>query len=332
MSVFQLTIAASILTLWAVALWWRDGFALPRVTKPTIKLTHVLPACLQATLFTYWSLYWPEVFEHVPILGVQLGFAYAFDLLLAWTLRRPYSIGFGPVPVVLSANLFVWFQPGNVLFYAVMIALALSSKTFIRVNGRHIFNPSVFGITVIALLCILLPHVFQYRDISHDFDRPPDMALVIIGLSLIPQIRLRTAPVSVGVVCSMVGTMLIVFMLTGYRGGPSPWWPPWLLAVTLLAPDPATIPSATLSRLFFGLFLGVAFYVLSRALLFSVGTDFFSKVIPIPIANLLVPSFERIGARVSSRWPNLDRDIGNRAYVAAWVTMSVLMLIVGHSA
>jgi hypothetical protein len=330
MDLLQLTIAASLLVLWAAALLWRDGFAPPRLAKPTIKFTHVLPATLQSTLFAYWSMYWPEVFEHVPILGVQLAIAYAFDLLLAWTLRRPYSFGFGPVPVVLSANLFVWFQPGDVLLYALMIALALSSKTFIRMNGRHIFNPSVFGITIVALLCILLPHIFQYRDIAHDFDRPPHMALVIIALSLIPQIRLRTAPVSVGVVCSMVGTMLIVFTLTGYRGGPSPWWPPWLLAITLLAPDPATIPSASLPRLLFGLFLGAAFYAVSRALLFSVGTDFFSKVMPIPMANLLVPYFESAGARLSTRWPSLDREVGNRAYVAAWVTLSVLMLIVAR--
>src|SRR5262249_37762537 len=181
MDLLQLTIAASVLVLWAAALLWRDGFAPPRLAKPTIKFTHVLPATLQSTLFAYWSMYWPEVFEHVPILGVQLAIAYAFDLLLAWTLRRPYSFGFGPVPVVLSANLFVWFQPGDVLLYALMIALALSSKAFIRVDGRHIFNPSVFGITIVALLCILLPHIFHYRDIAHDFDRPPHMALVIIA-------------------------------------------------------------------------------------------------------------------------------------------------------
>jgi hypothetical protein len=330
MDLLQLAIAAALLMLWAAAMWWRDGFALPRLTKPTIKFTHVLPASLQTALFAYWSLYWPDVVGHVPILAVQLAIAYAFDLLLAWTLRRPYSIGFGPVPVVLSANLFVWFQPGDVLLYALMIALALASKAFVRVHGRHVFNPSVFGITIIAALCILLPQIFQYRDISHDFDRPPHMALVIIALSLIPQIRLRTAPVSLGVVCSLLGTMLIVYTLTGYRGGPSPWWPPWLLAITLLAPDPATIPSGSLPRLLFGLFLGVAFYAVSRALLFSVGTDFFSKVMPIPMANLLVPYFERAGARLSTRWPSLDREIGNRAYVAAWVTWSVVMLIVSR--
>jgi len=301
---------------------------LPTVTGPTIKFTHVLPAILQTVLFVYWSLYVPKVIEHLPVLGVQLLVAGAFDFLLAWTLRRPYSPNLGPVPIVLSANLFVWFPSDNVLLYVLVIAVALSSKALVRVSGRHIFNPSVLGVVVVAILCIALPSIFHYEDISHDFDRPPYMAAVIVALALLPQVRLGTAPVAVGAAVAMIGVMMIVLSITGYHGGPSPWWPPWLLAITLLAGDPATIPSASVSRLLFGLFLGAAFYVVSRGLLCSIGTDFFAKVLPIPLANILVPTFERAGGQLSARWPGLQRETGNRAYVAVWVSMSLLMLIV----
>jgi hypothetical protein len=147
-------------------------------------------------------------------------------------------------------------------------------------------------------------------------------------LALIPQIRLRTAPVAVGAACAMIGTMLLVFALTGYRGGPSPWWPSWLLAITLLAGDPATMPSRPASRLLFGLFLGVAFYAVSRLMLASIGTDFFSKIVPIPVANLLVPWFERCADALAARWPGLGRLGGNRAYVAVWLFASALVLLV----
>jgi hypothetical protein len=327
MSFVQPAVATCLPVLWTVALLRRDRFVLPAVTHATIKFTHVLPTLLQIALFTYWSIYWPGVIEHLPVLAAQLVLAYAFDFLLSWTLRLPYSPSLGPLPIVLSTNLFVWFPPDSVLLYALVIVVALSSKALIRSGGRHLFNPSVLGITVVGILCIVLPRFFQYQDISHDFDRPPQMALVIILLALIPQIRLGTAPVAVGAALSMVGTMLIVFSLTGYRGGPSPWWPPWLLAITLLAPDPATIPSASVSRLLFGLFLGVTFYVVSRALLYSIGTDFFSKIIPISMANLLVPSFERVGGRLSARWPSLQSARAHGAYIASWVTMSALILI-----
>lgn len=332
MSVIQLAIVVGTLALWSVALLLRDRFVLPTVTRATVKFTHVLPAILQIVLFGYWAMYWPPVLDHVPVLCVQLVIAYAFDFLLAWTLRRPYRPNLGPVPIVLSANLFVWFYPGDVVLYALVIAIAIASKAFLLSGGRHIFNPSVLGVAVVGVLCIALPQWFHYQDISHDFDRPPRMAQVILLLALIPQIRLRTAPLAVGAALSMVGTMLLVYSITGYHGGPSPWWPPWLLAITLLAGDPATIPSTSGSRLLFGLFLGAAFYVVSRALLFSIGTDFFSKIIPIPVANLLVPWFERVADSLSARWPRLHHAVGNGAYIAAWISMSLLMLIVGHHA
>jgi len=312
---------------WAGVLLCRDRFACPAVTRPTIKFTHVLPATLQVVLFVYWARYWPEVIDHMSVVGIQLAIAYTIDVLLAWSLHRPYSPSLGPVPIVLSINLFVWFVPGDVLLYALVIAIALSSKTLILSCGRHVFNPSVFGIAVVALLCILLPAWFQYRDISHDFDRPPHMAHLIVLLALIPQVRLRTAPVAFGAVLSMLGVMLLVTALTGYRGGPSPWWPPWLLTITLLAGDPATIPSGSLSRLLFGLFLGLTFYLVSRGLLLTVGTDFFAKVIPIPLANLMVPAFERAAPALSSRWPGLRRATGNGVCVAAWLSLSILMLL-----
>ncbi len=326
MKIIQLALLAGSIALWIVLLLLRDRFTLPRLGRATMKFTHLLPAILQVILFAYWAVYWRPVIGHVPLLAVQLLIAYGVDFLLAWTLRRPYHPTLGPVPIVFSTNLFVWFEVGDVLLYTLVIVAALSSKALLRSGARHVFNPSVFGVAAVGVLCIVFPWWFHYQDISHDFDRPPHMAELILLLALIPQVRLRTAPVAAGAALTMICTMLLVATLTGYKGGPSPFWPPWLLAITLLAGDPATIPSSSLSRLLFGLFLGVAYYAVSRALIFSIGTDFFAKVLPIPVANLLVPSFERAGATLSARWPGLHRAIGNRSVVAAWVSLSVLML------
>jgi hypothetical protein len=40
----------------------------------------------------------------------QLLFAYAFDMLLGWSRRERYTLGFGPFPVIFSINLFLWFR------------------------------------------------------------------------------------------------------------------------------------------------------------------------------------------------------------------------------
>ena len=31
-------------------------------------------------------------------------------MLLTWTRRRPFGMGFGPIPIVFSTNLFLWFR------------------------------------------------------------------------------------------------------------------------------------------------------------------------------------------------------------------------------
>ena len=140
MNLVQLAVVAGLLAWWTGALLVRDRFAPPAFAPAVIKFTHALPAILQLVLFAYWSLYWPMVFAHLPVLCVQLFIAYAFDLLLAWSARRPYSPNLGPVPIVLSANLFVWFHPGDLLLYALVIAVALASKGW-RVDQEDAHDP-----------------------------------------------------------------------------------------------------------------------------------------------------------------------------------------------
>ena len=331
MNLTHVLIVAALLAMWGTVLLVRDGFTPPAAGGVAFKFTHALPATLQAIIFGYWASYWPEAFQHLLVIAVQLAVAYAFEFLLMWTLRRPYTFGLGPVPIVLSANLFVWFANGELLLGTLMIAVALSSKALIHSGGRHIFNPSVLGVSVVGVLCILLPSWFHYHDIATDFGRPPYMPYLILVLALIPQLRLRTTPVSVGAIASMLGIMLTVLALTGYKKAPSPWWPPWLLAITLLAPDPATIPAGSMARFLFGMFVGASFYVTAKVLEYSVGTDYFSKVIPIAVANYLVPRFERAGVSVAARVRRLPQAAEPRVYQAAWISVWIIIFLVSFS-
>ena len=331
MDVVHIAIVAALLATWAGALLVRDGFAFPDVGPVSIKFTHLLPGMLQTIIFGYWASYWDEAFAQLLVIAVQLAVAYAFEFLLMWMLRRPYSFGLGPIPIVFSANLFVWFAPGELLLGSLLIAVALSSKALIRRGGRHIFNPSVLGVSVLGALCILMPSWFWYHDIATDLGRPPYMPYLILALALIPQLRLKTTPVSIGAIAAMLGIMMTVFALTGYKKAPSPWWPPWLLAITLLAPDPATIPAGTVARFLFGLFVGAGFYVAAKVLEYSVGTDYFAKVIPVAIANYMVPQFERAGARLSARVPGLFHGAEARIYTAAWVSVWIIICVVSFT-
>ncbi len=76
-----------------------------------LRKQHYLQACAQASVLLYWGWYWQQVYDSAHLILAQLLFAYAFDMLLAWSRREAYTLGFGPVPVVFSINLFLWFKP-----------------------------------------------------------------------------------------------------------------------------------------------------------------------------------------------------------------------------
>ena len=71
---------------------------------------HYLQAVLQAIIYAYWGYHFRLVYDQVPLMAAQLAFAYAFDMLLAWSHRDRYTLGFGQFPIIFSINLFIWFK------------------------------------------------------------------------------------------------------------------------------------------------------------------------------------------------------------------------------
>ena len=124
-----------------------------------LRKQHYLQACAQASVFLYWGWYWREVYDYAPLIVAQLAFAYAFDILLGWSRRDIYTLGFGPFPVIFSINLFMWFKPDWFYYQFLLIAIGFAAKEFIRWNkdGKqsHIFNPSSFPLAVVSVILIL---------------------------------------------------------------------------------------------------------------------------------------------------------------------------------
>ena len=46
---------------------------------------HYIQAMVQAAVFVYWGLYWPQVYDEAGLIVAQIVFAYAFDMLLGWS-------------------------------------------------------------------------------------------------------------------------------------------------------------------------------------------------------------------------------------------------------
>ena len=135
----------------------RNGRALSLQT--VLKAQHYLQACAQGAVLVYWGWYWRPVYDYAHLIVAQLLFAYAFDMLLSWTRRGVYTLGFGPFPVIFSINLFLWFRPDYFFFQFLMVAVGFAAKELLQwdKDGRraHIFNPSSFPLAVFGLALLL---------------------------------------------------------------------------------------------------------------------------------------------------------------------------------
>src|SRR5688572_15655945 len=136
--------AALVLLAWTAALAVSRRRSL--VLEVALRKQHYVQACVQGSVLLYWGWYWPQVYESAHFILAQLLFAYAFDMLLVWSRRDVYTLGFGPFPVVFSINLFLWFKPDWFYLQFLMLALGFAAMELIRCNwdGRrtHVFNPS----------------------------------------------------------------------------------------------------------------------------------------------------------------------------------------------
>src|SRR5258708_6854764 len=104
--------AAAVLLAWnAVLLFWTERKGRTLTLEVVPRKQHYLQACAQGSVLLYWGWYWPQVYEFAHLILAQLVFAYAFDMLLSWSRRDTYTLGFGPFPVIFSINLFLWFKP-----------------------------------------------------------------------------------------------------------------------------------------------------------------------------------------------------------------------------
>ena len=129
--VYSLWAATAVLAVWHGVLYWQlRNSSATRTLTVALRPEHYLQALVQASVFLYWGWYWRPVYDHAWLLVAQLVFAYAFDMLLAWSRRDRYVLGFGPFPIVLSTNLFLWFRDDWFGCQFLMLAVGFMGKEF----------------------------------------------------------------------------------------------------------------------------------------------------------------------------------------------------------
>ena len=286
---------------------------------------HWIQTPLQLLLYAYWGLYWGEVSRQVPFLLAQLVFACGLEMLLSWFRFRSWRFGLGPVPVVLSLNLFLWMTDEYALLQFGLIALAYGGRelvTWQRAGRRgHVFNPSAFALTLVSFGLILSGSrdVSRGVDIIGSFDLPPGFFEVVFLLGLVPQLVFLTTWTTFGAVAALAGLYFAVKWGAGIHLGPTPFDPSVFLGVTLLVTDPATSPESRSGRLLFGTVYGAGIFVLCIILRLLHVPSFYDKILMVPVVNLLVPWFDRAGPWLVARLPAAAVARGGSPAENRWV-------------
>src|SRR5580704_3023002 len=181
--------AAAILLLSIFAVSWisrRRTLYYEFLPRPV----HYVQLMMHGSIYAYWGYYWREVYNHVPLIAAQIVFAFVVDMLVCWSRRDKWILGFGPFPIVLSTNLFLWFKPDWFFLQFLMLATGVLCKEFVTWNrdGRraHIFNPSAIALCVfsVALLATHSTGITWGEEVAVTLGRPPHiyLELFVVGL------------------------------------------------------------------------------------------------------------------------------------------------------
>jgi hypothetical protein len=332
--------AAGALVAWTVVLLFvlrRQGR--PLMLEVVLRKQHYLQACAQFSVYVYWGWYWREVYHSAHLIVAQLLFAYAFDMLLAWSRRQTYTLGFGPFPIIFSINLFLWFKPDWFYLQFLMVAVGFLAKELIRWNkdGQrvHIFNPSSFplGLFSLGLLVTGSTSITWGAEIASTFELPPYIRLWIFLVGLPGQFLFGVTTMTMSAVLSVFGFGLAYFWIFGTYYFVDAFIPAAVfLGMHLLFTDPSTSPRSELGRILYGVAYGLGVIVLFGLLGKLGAPTFYDKLLAVPLMNMSIQLIDaaartgvmkrfdpaRLGAAIQGRKRHL-------VYMSIWVVGFVLM-------
>jgi hypothetical protein len=323
--------ATAILLLWQFLLYLSARRRRELQVDVVLRREHYVQAFVQFTIYMYWGWYWRNVYSELPLIFSQLAFAYAFDMLLNWTHRGKWTLGFGPFPIVLSTNFFIWFRDEWFYLQFAMIAVILLAKQFIRwtCDGQstHIFNPAAFALSIASLVLIFTGRtdITWAQEIVTTLDYPPNIYLLIFVLGLNAMFFFRVTPVAATTAIMLVTLGTLYFKATGvYYFIDSEIPIAVFLGLHLLITDPATSPRSFWGRVVFGLLYAGSIYTLYGILWWAGVPTFYDKILCVPLLNLTARAIDKavegpgLLRRLIPQF-NLNPKQLNVAFMSIWI-------------
>ena len=302
------------------------------------KPVHYVQLTMHSCIYAYWGWYWREVYHHIPLIVCQIVFAYALDMLVCWSRRDKWILGFGPFPIVLSTNLFLWFKHDWFFLQFLMLTTGVLCKEFItwQRDGRraHIFNPSAIALFIFSI-GLIVTHSTQIswgEEIAVSFDRPPHIYLEIFLLGLVVQALFSVTLVTLSAAAALYAMNLMFTHHTGLYYFIDTNIPAAVfLGLHLLVTDPATSPRKNFGKIVFGAGYGAAVFGLYWLLGWMGAPTFYDKLLCVPVLNLTVRALDRASDALAARirMPVWTPKRANLAAMGVWVALAGVMFSTG---
>jgi hypothetical protein len=334
--------AVVALLCWQAILFVRG--ARPSLVLAAPRAQHYVQAACQLSVYAYWGWHWPPVYDFAWLLVAQIVFAYAFDMLLSWTRRGNYLLGFGPFPIIFSTNLFLWFKDDWFYLQFLLVAVGFLGKEFVRWHrdGRHvhIFNPSAFSLGLFSFVLIGTnsTHVTWGPEIASTLSLAPHIYTFLFAVGLVVMYFFSVTLVAASAAAVLFGLSALYTTATGVPYFLDSEIPSAVfLGLHLLVTDPSTSPRTPFGRLVFGVLYGLGVFGL-YSLLGAIGAPtFYDKLLCVPLLNLAVPWIDRAvrgtGDRPLLHRLGLDGPLGraNLAHMTVWIAFFATMTLMGRT-
>lgn len=287
--------------------------------------SHQVQTGVHAALFTAWGASFSGVVEHLPHIAAQVLFYYAFEPLLAWWRRDEARTGFGPIPIVGSVNLFLWFRDEQFGLQLALLAVGALAKEWVtwERDGRrtHVFNPSSFPLFFVCAVLWAgnLDDWTFSRDIAVTQGLMPHAWLVIFALGLVVQTLFATTLVTLAAVATLWLANLAYTAATGVYCWVDVGIPAAIfLGCNFLVTDPATSPRTARGRAAFGALYGLAVFALYLWLRAADGPGWYDKLLCVPVLNLMVRRLDRLGGPPAGRANLAWVGVATVGFAALW--------------
>lgn len=311
----------------------------------SLKPQHYIQAMVHTSVYVYWGTYWQPVQDHAWLLVAQILFAYSFDILLSWSRRESYQLGFGPFPIIFSTNLFLWFIDDWFYLQFVMVAVGFLGKEFVRWNrdGRlvHIFNPSAFtlGLFSLVLLATNTTDLTWGPQIASTLTLAPQMYTYIFIGGLVVMYFFSITLVAASSAAVIFGLSALYFSFAGvpyFLDSDIPI--AVFLGLHLLVTDPSTSPRTPTGRLVFGVLYGLAVFVFYTVLDMFGAPTFYDKLLCVPLLNLSVQWIDRMVAPLRNNQLLENWGLGvtpnkraNLVHMGVWILFFAIMSALGKT-